>query len=90
MNEEYMAMQSGYLRPTCRSDILFNVYFDTCCSASLPLYECEQNVQNAIPSETYKPLVPPIAGKKPKQGLEVEILFTYEALEDIDVEKGEP
>ena len=90
MNEEYMALQTGYVSDTCRSDPLFNVYFDTCCSASLPLYECEQNVQNAIPSERYNPLVPPIVGKKPNQGLEVEILFTYEALEDIDVEKGEP
>ena len=90
MNEEYMALQTGYVSDTCRSDPLFNVYFDTCCSASLPLYECEQNVQNTIPSERYNPLVPPIVGKKPNQGLEVEILFTYEALEDVSVEKGEP
>ena len=90
MNEGYIAMQTGYNSSTCRSDGLFNIYFDTCCSASLPLYECEQNVQNAIPSENYSSLVPPITGQKPNQGLEVEILFTYEALEDIDVESGKP
>ena len=38
----------------------------------------------------YNPIVPPIVGQKPNQGLEVEVLFTYEALEDLDVEKGEP
>ena len=71
---------------TCRSDLGYNVNADLCCRASIPRYDCEQNIQDLIFSQNYNTAVPPI--KSVDEPLIVSITFTYQALEGIDVEEG--
>ena len=71
---------------TCRSDLGYNANADLCCRASIPRYDCEQNIQDLIFSRNYNTAVPPI--KSVDEPLIVSITFTYQALEGIDVEEG--
>ena len=75
---------------TCRADIGYNVYTDLCCKASIPKYECEQNVQELLFGDNapkpYNTAVPPIVGVD--EPLEVTVSITYQALEHIEVSLG--
>jgi len=75
---------------TCRSDLGFNFYFDMCCKASIPKYECEQNIHDLILGDNninnYNTAVPPIVDAENR--LIVSVPLQYEALEHIEVEEG--
>ena len=76
---------------TCRADYGFNVYFEACCKASIPQYECEQNIHDIILGDfkinNYNSAVPPIVDYDEK--LIVSVFLRYEALESVEVEEGE-
>ena len=80
----------GTTYDSCRGEILFNMLFDDCCRPSIPMYQCEQNVQNYISEQDYSTLVPPIVGNEPDEKLYVDVALIYQALENIEVEEGEP
>ena len=73
---------------TCRADPLFNQVFDRCCRASIPLYQCEENVHDYLFNEGgYNTAAPPIVN--PDEKLHIDVFLEYEALEEIKVEEGE-
>lgn len=73
---------------SCRSNYVFNVAFEACCRPSIPVYECEQNIHNYFDESDYNAAVPPIVSFEPEDSLDVEIHFTYQALEKLAVEEG--
>lgn len=72
--------------PTCRADLIFNMYFESCCRASVPIYECEENVHEFVSAKGHNTAVPPIVS--PGEKLNVSINIIYQALESLDVEEG--
>ncbi len=75
---------------TCRADPGYNINSDFCCKASIPKYECEQNVHDLLfGDDSLVPnniAVPPIVSIE--EPLIVSVIITYQALEAIDVELG--
>ena len=75
---------------TCRADVGFNIYFEACCKASIPQYECEQNIHDTILGDfkinNYNSAVPPIIDSDNK--LIVSVFLQYEALDHINEEEG--
>jgi len=88
---------TGNLPGTCRADTMFNAAFEACCEASIPAYECENNVQEYLfgESSSYKSIVPPIVGNHNKnnqhlhQQLNVSVDIQFDALDSVKVEEGE-
>ena len=75
---------------TCRADIGYNFNSDLCCKASIPRYECEQNIHEFLFGDDalypYNTAVAPIVSID--EPLTVSVQFTYQALTDIQVEIG--
>eukprot|EP00531_Pseudo-nitzschia_arenysensis_P001401 CAMPEP_0116120890 /NCGR_PEP_ID=MMETSP0329-20121206/3411_1 /TAXON_ID=697910 /ORGANISM="Pseudo-nitzschia arenysensis, Strain B593" /LENGTH=544 /DNA_ID=CAMNT_0003614679 /DNA_START=177 /DNA_END=1811 /DNA_ORIENTATION=+ len=75
---------------TCRADLGYNINSDFCCKASIPKYECEQNVHELLLGDNslvpYNTAVAPIVSID--EPLIVSVSITYQALEAIDVELG--
>ncbi len=75
---------------TCRADIGYNFHVDLCCKASIPKYECEDSVHELLFGDdalvSYNSAVPPIVSID--EPLNVGVMLTYQALENIEVELG--
>jgi len=70
----------------CPSAADFNLYFDLCCKASVPQYECETNIHDLLFGLDYNSAVPPITdGDNP---LKVHAFLQYETVQSIDVGEG--
>jgi hypothetical protein len=74
----------------CRADAGYNFNSELCCMASVPIYECEQNIHKMLLGDNalnpYNSAVPPILSID--QPLNVSVSILYQALEHIDVEEG--
>jgi len=74
---------------TCRNTIIYNYFSDLCCKASIPKYNCEQNIHDALfrnSSRNYDAAVPPIDSIDNPLNVSVEIY--YETLTEIQEEEG--
>lgn len=85
--QEY-ALPTFVLPENCPSDDFVEALFILCCEASLPRYQCEQNIHNQIiaNNENYNIAVPPVASYGEPLVVSTEVIFEY--LENIDVEAG--
>ena len=86
-NASCAEIDSGY-QQTCSfgTSFIYEFYFKHCCEASIPLYECEKNVQDFILNDDYNAAIPPIA--RQDVPLDVGIDFVYMFLESIEAQKG--
>jgi len=73
---------------TCRSDSGYNRISELCCKASVPKYECEQNIHEFLLGDdsSYNSAVPPIDSID--NPLNVSVSIIYNALQDVNVEAG--
>ena len=76
---------------TCRADDGYKFHSESCCKASVPKYECEQNIHEFVLGggnglSPYNSAVPPINGID--DPLIVSANIVYQALEHIEVEEG--